>query len=74
MPRDADHGAAHLSAHAASHDAMCRGAGVALTFVVGPAAALGGAMILGMGVLESTAVLVLISGWLGPKLMRAAHV
>ena len=74
MPRDVDHGVASFPADTLSRDTISRSAGIALTLIVGPAAALGGAAVLGMGVLESAAVLILISGWLGPKLIRAASV
>ena len=47
-----------------------RRAGAAVILIVGPAAALFGALALEMGAIEAAAVLVLISGWLGPKLLR----
>lgn len=43
--------------------------GGVVTFVIGPALAAFAALGLGMGPLETIATLVLISVWLGPKLM-----
>ena len=54
--------------------AALRSVGAALTVVIGPASAMFGLMVLGMGALETVALLVLVSGWLGPKLMRAGGV
>jgi hypothetical protein len=47
-----------------------RATGVALTLVVGPAAMAAAILGFKMGFLEGAAVLALLSGWLGPRLMR----
>lgn len=47
-----------------------RAAGIATTFVVGPGAMALAVYGVGMGLIESAALLVLLSGWLGPRLMR----
>jgi hypothetical protein len=46
-----------------------RGSGVVVSIVVGPAAAVFGVVALGMSALEASALLFLISAWLGPLLM-----
>lgn len=46
-----------------------RGCGIALTLIGGPAAMALAYFALGMGPLESGAVLALLSGWLGPRLI-----
>lgn len=70
MPRDTSRTeVVHQTAGAARRLRFLRAAGVAMTFGVGPLAALTAGLILTMGPLETVAVLLLISGWIGPKMM-----
>jgi hypothetical protein len=48
---------------------ICRSCGAALVFLVGPAAGACAWWLLGMGAMEASALVFLISGWLGPRLL-----
>jgi hypothetical protein len=50
--------------------ASARALGLLVVLVGGPAAALAARFALGMGLVESAAVLFLVSGWLGLRLLR----
>lgn len=52
---------------------VARGCGIALTLLGGPMAMAFAHLVLGMGALESGAVLLLLSGWIGPKLIGGWH-
>lgn len=43
--------------------------GMAVTFILGPAAMAFALIGLGMGPVEAAAVLILLSGWIGPRLI-----
>jgi len=71
MPRDTSSTAAAKPFSDINPRLQLRHLGGVITFVVGPTVAAFAAFKLGMGPLETIATLVLISVWLGPKLMGA---
>jgi hypothetical protein len=59
-----------LAQFAPRANTLARNCGIALTLLGGPAGMAVAYFVLGMGTLESGAVLLLLSGWLGPRLMN----
>jgi hypothetical protein len=68
---EADHTQGRFGRFALRPVLVRRVCGAAVTFLVGPAAMALAFFRLGMGPMEASAVLILLSGWLGPRLMRA---
>jgi len=69
MPRDTSTAAGVETFADAKSRQRLRLLGGIITFVIGPALAAFAAFGLGMGPLETIATLILVSVWLGPKLM-----